>query len=97
VEKWKFNDSQNVAVIINKNLLEDGYWIAYVSHDQDDGAWQFHCNESDVFNESDAMIVSLRRVIELDPSVISLADLPVGWQAWRTSKNSECLRKPHTL
>jgi hypothetical protein len=45
--------------------------------------WQFLCGAT---NETeDARIVGLRSIRELDPSVAELADLPLGWRAWRSA------------
>lgn len=84
---WKFMDSPNVAVIADKKVLNDDGWIAYVCHDLEDGAWQFHSADSEVC-EGDACIVSLLSIVQRDPAIISLADLPLGWHAWRESKAS---------
>ncbi len=75
-----------MAVITNKRIIKSQDWIAYVSHDEDDGGWQFHGRGP--LDEQDAAIVSLRSIVELDPSVSELADLPLGWSASRESPNS---------
>ena len=33
------------------------------------------------------MVVELGEMIALDPSLIELADLPIGWYAWRLEEN----------
>jgi hypothetical protein len=63
-------------------------WIALVSHDEDDGGRQFLSLETGPLKEGDAVIVSLRKILRLDPSIAELADLPLGWRAWRRSKDS---------
>jgi hypothetical protein len=83
---WKFQDPPNVAVITNKRIIKSQDWIAHVSHDEDDGGWQFHGRGP--LNEQDAAVVSLRSIVELDPSVAELADLPLGWSASRESPDS---------
>lgn len=86
--QWQFNESPNMAVIANRKIVLDGEWIAYVSHDSDDGAWQFHTNQPEPVSEGDAMMVSLQSIVRLDPTVLNLADLPLGWHAWRASKEA---------
>jgi hypothetical protein len=86
--KWKFEDPQNVAVFVNRKAIRDGGWIARVVHDDDDGSWQFHAHESEEFDESDIMIISLKNVVEKDNTIMQLADLPYGWHAWRETKSS---------
>lgn len=87
--EWPFPDPQNVAVIADKRILQGQDWIAYVSHDRDDGMWQFHANRTEPLNENDASVVSLKNVTDIDSTVFALANLPVGWHAWRSSRNSE--------
>lgn len=76
---WPFDDPPNVAVIANKKIISSEEWIAYVSHDSDDGAWQFHTRLSDTVSENDAVLVSLQSIVNLDCSIAALADLPLGW------------------
>ncbi|NML35491.1 hypothetical protein [Paraburkholderia antibiotica] len=90
--KWAFADPPNVAVIANRKIVYAHEWIAYVSHDSDDGAWQFHTNDPEPPMESDAVVVSLQSIVNLDPSVAKLADLPLGWHAWRGSKDEQWQR-----
>lgn len=84
---WKFSDPPNVAVISTRPVVNGEQWIAYVSHDDDDGAWQFH-GTSELASESDAVLVSLRSIVERDSTVVELADLPLGWHAWRAAKDA---------
>ena len=84
--QWPFNDPPNVAVFTNKKIVDGTEWIQHVSHDEDDGAWQFHPEGGTP--EQDASVVSLKTIIDIDPSVASLADLPLGWCASRTAANA---------
>lgn len=89
---WKFADPPNVAVISTKAVVSGETWIAHVSHDADDGAWQFHGALPEQVGEADAVLVSLRSIVERDPTVLELADLPLGWRAWRNAKTSKWKR-----
>jgi hypothetical protein len=89
--KWLFSDPQNVAVFTTKQVVAGKVWIQYVSHDEDDGAWQFHGFANS--GEEDASVVSLKTITEIDPTLISLADLPLGWCASRSGPNGEWQRK----
>ncbi|MCV3301130.1 hypothetical protein QMA77_24080 [Pantoea ananatis] len=82
---WQFDDQPNTAVIANRKIFTSGEWISYVCHDSEDGCWQFHINHTTALNEEDAVLVSLESVINLDLSLNALADLPLGWFAWRAS------------
>ncbi|MER8409552.1 MULTISPECIES: hypothetical protein [unclassified Mesorhizobium] len=88
--EWKFENPKNTAVISTRKIFRGGGWIAYVSHD-DDGddneSWQFYGNEAEV-DQDDLILVALVEVVELDGTVAQLADLPLGWRAWRDTKSS---------
>jgi hypothetical protein len=43
---WPFEGPQNLAVISNRKVIFGGEWIALVSHDEDDGGWQFLSHET---------------------------------------------------
>ena len=38
-EFWPFDEATNVAAFTTARVVEDGYPILQVSHDDDDGAW----------------------------------------------------------
>ena len=90
-ENWPFDDSPNVAVITTRHVLE-GAPILLVAHDEEDGGWQFHTGGPAI--EADARVVGLREIWVLDPSVAEVADLPLGWQAWRNTPAGPWRRKP---
>jgi hypothetical protein len=91
---WKFSDPPNVAVIVDRKIVEREDWIGRAYHDADDGAWQFHTSASDPMEESRAMLISLRQATQLDPAIVDLADLPLGWTAWRETKEANWQRAP---
>ena len=84
---FPFSDAPNTAVFICSHILDGKEKILFVSHDADDGAWQFLCGKE--HNESDASIVSLKYVLGLDPTIGNLKDLPLGYCAERESKNDK--------
>jgi len=45
----------------------------------------------------DAWIVGLGEVLNLDDTIAELADLPLGWMAWRATLTSPWQRKPHRI
>jgi hypothetical protein len=85
---WPFNDPPNVAVFANRKVIFDRAWISYVTHDLDDGSWQFHCDQTEEITEDDIAIVSLKNILDKDQSIADLADLPLGWRAWRPAKDA---------
>jgi hypothetical protein len=90
---WSFHDPPNLAVITLSQIIELGHPILYVSHDSDDGGWQF-LHGGDV-QMQDARVVALREIVERDPTLLELADLPLGWYAWRSSVSEPWIRVPH--
>lgn len=83
---WKFPNPKNSAVITSVKVLNSEEWIAHVSHDEDDGGWQFL--DRNTLDEKDARIVSLLEIVQLDPTVAELANLTIGWHAWRERKDA---------
>lgn len=81
---WPFSEPPNTAVFVDKNILNGSDWIHYVTHDDYDGAWQFHGYQG-AMKEENAAVVGLSTIVELDGSTKLLADLPLGWQAWRAA------------
>lgn len=88
VMKFPFHDAPNTASIICSHVLEDHATILYVSHDGDDGMWQFLCGKEG-HEESEARIVSLYSVFMLDHTVASLSEMPCGYFAERESNDSK--------
>ena len=89
---WPFEDKQNVAVITTQDIADGKTVITYASHDDDDGTWQFH-DDGGPPSEDAAAVVSLRSIFERDPSIAAIADLPLGWCAWRKEKGAAWSRR----
>ncbi|RUT29681.1 hypothetical protein EJP77_14270 [Paenibacillus zeisoli] len=51
--------------------------ILYVTHDEDDGMWQFLDGEE--VKEDYVRLLSLKEMVNIDPSLAQLSDLPLGW------------------
>jgi hypothetical protein len=90
---WPFNDPENVAVFANRKIVFEGAWISYVTHDIDDGSWQFHCEQVEEVTEDDIVVVSLKNIVEKDKTIADLANLPPGWLAWRSAKDAPWRRQ----
>lgn len=91
-DAWAFEDAQNVACFTVKSIMNGTEPILQVFHDEDDGAWQML--PASGADASEAMIVGLGQLVQLDQTLAQLADLPLGWVAWRGRKNSPWLRRP---
>jgi|SRR5208337_507692 len=90
--KWPFTDARNTVVFTTRDIIEEGKPILLITHDQDDGAWQFHTKKT--VQDSEAMVVLLDEIIFRDPSLLGLAGLPLGWSAILDSITSPWERQP---
>ena len=91
-DDWPFEEPRNLAVITTKRIVREGWPILLVSHDEDDGGWQFLDGEPAEVEE--ALVVGLAEVVAQDPSLRALSDLPLGWQAWRAAPDQPWRRRP---
>lgn len=85
--EFPFYDEPNTATITCCHVIENGAPVLYVTHDEDDGMWQFLCGQMHETNE--AKIVSLKEIFDLDNSVGVLKDMPCGYYAERKTQDSE--------
>jgi hypothetical protein len=88
--EWPFDEPKNVAVLTTTGIIQNQEAILYVSHDDDDGAWEFFPSPSVPIDC--VILVALHRVFALDKSLMSLADLPLGWVAKRKNINEAWVR-----
>ena len=80
--KWPFADPKNAIALTMPEVAEGKNPILLVTHDADEGTWQFHDGRDDP-DPNQGIVVCLEHVYAIDPSVGELADLPLGWRAWR--------------
>lgn len=89
---WPFEDPPNVATMTVRDVIEGHSPVLFVVHSEDDGMWQFLTGGP--VEMADARLVSLEYMWRRDPTLGELADLPVGWQAWRDDANQPWQREP---
>ncbi len=92
---WPFADPPDTAVFTTQPVL-DGAPVRHVYHDED-GDWQILCGTT--LATGDARIVHFAHLVEMVPSLASLADLPRGWWAGRCddpARDDEWHRRPTT-
>lgn len=89
VTNWSFADDPHTRVITQRYIASLETPILLVSHDSEDGTWQFLDGSE---TPDDLVVACMHHLIELDPSLNELTDLPLGWQAWRSSPSTEWLR-----
>lgn len=93
-KKKKFKEADNTAVFTTKYVVQDKRPITYVTHEEEDGAWQFFSSDKFEHYEEVAMIVGLGQIVSLDPSLLELSDMPQGHYAIRDSVNDKWIIKP---
>lgn len=87
---WPFQEGKNRAVFTTKPVIHENHPILLVSHDAE-GDWQFLCGTTN--RPKDGLVVSLGCIVERDPGLGKLADLPEGWRAFRKSPKSPWQRE----
>jgi len=87
---WKFLQPRNLAVITVDRVIAGGNPVLYVSHDEDDGGWQFL--DGAAVAVADARIAALGELVDSDPTLAELADLPEGFVASRITKGDTWVR-----
>jgi hypothetical protein len=78
---WPFDQPRNCATFVMRQVLEGSESILSVTHYADDHSWSF-VGTTDA-NVEDAMLVCLERVVDLDPTILEVADMAPGWRATR--------------
>lgn len=89
-QEWPFDSPENTGAISCRHILEGSRPILYVTHDEDDGGWQFLCGEAHELE--DARVVCLGCMVSADRSLAELADLPLGRCASRDTGSSSWVR-----
>ena len=77
-----FKEQGNTMVITTKDIILGLKPILLVSHDIEDGMWEFL--DSEELDENEACIVSLDEILKIDDSLRVLHELPLGWIAYRS-------------
>ena len=80
-ESWPFADPVNTLGFTTVHVQSGARPILIVTHDEDDGAWQFLCGTTNA--EEDGRMLCLGCTLEHDEMLGELADLPLGWVALR--------------
>jgi hypothetical protein len=88
---WPFDQAEDVAAITTRQVLEDRLPVLLVMHYQDDHSWAFLCGTT--AESSDARVLSMREVLERDPTLASIADLPPGCSARREAVGASWYRE----
>jgi Domain of unknown function (DUF4262) len=90
---WKFPDPPHTRVFLSETVHKGTETVTYVSHDADDGAWQFL---GDTMSDGGGPVIScFHHPIDADPTLKELADLPPGWYAERSEPGAPWVRREH--
>lgn len=86
-----FAEDPLLGVVTTAPVLA-GAPILMVSHDADDGGWQFLCGTTN--DPADGRVVCLEQIVAMDASLHEVSDLPLGWIAFRSALGAEWTREP---
>jgi hypothetical protein len=89
--KWPFDQAPNVAAITTRQVIEDGLPILVVIHYRDDHSWAFVCGTSN--RTGDGRVIGMGTALKIDPTLVSIADLPPGYCARRTAIGATWVRE----
>lgn len=90
-DDWPFDQPRNCATITMRQILEGEEPVLAAYHDADDHGWQF-IGMTDA-NVDDGRIVGLGEMVEIDPSLLDIADLEPGWHAVRDARGKPWTRR----
>ena len=89
-DEWPFTVPSNSVAFTNTRVLRENHPILLVSHDSD-GDWQFLCGADE---PGECLLICLGCAYQRDVTVSAVADLPIGWRAWRASAENPWQRGP---
>jgi len=89
---WPFDQAQNVATVVSKQVLNRSLPILHVTHYEDDHSWSFLNGTEDY--DVVLRLVCMAEILGLYESIRVIADLPPGWSASREAIASNWIRKP---
>jgi hypothetical protein len=90
---WKFPDSPHTGVFLSAAVQTGAEPVTYVSHDIEDGAWQFLGDS--MVGEGKPVISCFHHPVDKDPTLNELGDLPLGWCAERAKPGDPWIRREH--
>lgn len=88
---WPFDQARNVVAITTNQVVYKNYPILTVAHYEDDHSWAFTCGTTN--KSEDLLLVIMGKVVDIDPSLKTISDLPPGWRASRKSISDEWVRE----
>jgi hypothetical protein len=92
---WRFPDPPHTSVFLSQAVHSGEEAVTYVSHDIEDGAWQFLGDS--MSGDLEPVISCFHHPIDQDPSLKELADLPSGWCAERDAPGKPWIRREREI
>jgi hypothetical protein len=87
---WPFEAAPDTVCVTTNHIVHEGCPVLYASRDEADGTWQFHYGGP--VSMSDALLVAIQTVFFQDPSIVEIADLPLGWWSERAQPGAQWKR-----
>ena len=88
--EWSFDQARNVATVTTRQVMREKFPILSVVHYAEDDSWAFTCGTTN--KSEDLMLVGMGEVVDLDPTLKEISDLPPGWSATRKSVKNNWVR-----
>lgn len=80
-----FKNPFSTVAFTTKFVVDDRQPITYVYHDEDDDSWQFMSDDFYLNYSEVAVVVPLNEIINIDESILKVANMPPGYCASRES------------
>lgn len=77
--------------IYTSTIVKSGSPVLLVFH-EDDGTWQFLASTET--QPEEIVVAHISHLLDADGTLDYLADLPLGWKAWRESPDDPWEREP---
>lgn len=89
---WPFDLAIHTGVFTTQQVMDGMAPIREVYHDHD-GDWQFLCGTT--LDTKDLKLVCLGCMVEADPTIGELSEMPPGWCATRQFPGAEWIQEPY--
>jgi hypothetical protein len=86
-QAWKFREPPEIPVQTTRQVLLGGRPITHVIHEIDGMRWWFLHEET--YAMEDLVSTTLREIVQIDPTIHSVATLHRGWMASRRDIDGE--------
>jgi len=88
---WPFDQPMDAAAVVDLDVMEGRVPVLLVVHYSEDESWAFLSGGA--FDPERSLIVGMSEVVDRDPSLKMVADLPPGWTAVRARVGEPWVRE----